>query len=44
MQVDLREAVEHLPENAALVEAFQLFGKEKLVKENVADIAGNLVM
>ena len=38
VQVDLREAVEHLPENAALVEALQLFGKEKLVEEDVADI------
>ena len=42
MQVDLREAVEHLPENAALVEPLQLFGKEKLVEEDVADIAGKL--
>ena len=42
MQVDLREAVEHLPENAALIEALQLFGKEKLVQEDVADIAGEL--
>ena len=42
VQVDLREAVEHLPENTALVEAFQLFGKEKLVEEDVADIAGEL--
>ena len=36
------KAVEHLPENAALVEALQLFGEEKLVEEDVADIAGEL--
>ena len=42
VQVDLREPVEHLPENAALVEALQLFGEEKLVEEDVTDIAGKL--
>ena len=42
MQIDLREALEYLPENASVLQALELVGEEELVEKDVADIAGEL--
>jgi hypothetical protein len=42
MQVDLAEALENLPEDAAVLQAFELIGEQELVEKDVADVAGEL--
>ena len=40
MQVDLGEALEYIPEDAAILQALELVGEQELVEKDVADIAG----
>jgi hypothetical protein len=42
MQVDLREALKYVPEDAAILQALELVGEEEFVEEDVTDIAGKL--
>ncbi|WP_281169020.1 hypothetical protein [Sediminimonas qiaohouensis] len=44
MQVDLRELVEHLVEQAGVVEAFELIGEQELLEKESRTLDENRVM